>query len=307
VGYGHLMRARALARCLGMEVSVSIRGGAAARKIAEELGPLAAASRDLDRADVVIVDDPSFAHGQSWIARARRRGIRTVSIHDDARTHAADLVVCASLGIRPRGRVALAGPRFYLLDSGIADARATRESTMSSFSPSVLIALGGGRHVRRLAQPMVSAIAAACPEAEVVVAAGFGRAPLPRLIGASWLDARGGLVPALTDADVAVVAGGVTLYEACALGVPSVALAVVPAQRRAIRAFARKGAVIDAGLASTSGRALEPAAAAVASLLRDHRLRQQTAFRASRLVDGRGAVRVARRIQALVASGRRAA
>lgn len=75
VGYGHLMRARALARCLGMEVAVSVRGGAAARKVAAELGPLTAGSRGLDRADLVIVDDPSFTNGQSWIARARRRGI----------------------------------------------------------------------------------------------------------------------------------------------------------------------------------------------------------------------------------------
>ena len=121
----------------------------------------------------------------------------------------------------------------------------------------------------------------------------FGQAPLPRLVGATWLDARAGLVTALAEADVAVVAGGVTLYEACALGVPSVGLAVVPAQRRAIRAFAKKGAVIDAGSASTLPRVLVTAAAAVADLLRDSRLRTQTAGRAQRLVDGRGALRVA--------------
>ena len=51
----------------------------------------------------------------------------------------------------------------------------------------------------------------------------------------------------LAACDVAVVAGGVTLYEACAVGVPVVALAVVAAQRPAIADFAVRGAAIDAG------------------------------------------------------------
>jgi hypothetical protein len=86
-----------------------------------------------------------------------------------------------------------------------------------------------------------------------------------------------------------------------------VALAAVPAQRHAIRAFAQKRAVIDAGLASRSRASLGTAATAVATLLSDGRLRQELADRARRLVDGRGALRVASRIQALVASGKRAA
>jgi hypothetical protein len=89
--------------------------------------------------------------------------------------------------------------------------------------------------------------------------------------------------------------------------VPSAALAVVPGQRRAIRAFARQRAVIDAGSASLSRRSLTSAADAVAALLGDASLRQETATRARALVDGRGSLRVASRIQALVTSGRRAA
>jgi spore coat polysaccharide biosynthesis predicted glycosyltransferase SpsG len=121
------------------------------------------------------------------------------------------------------------------------------------------------------------------------------------LRGASWLSARTGLTQALVDCDVAIVAGGVTLYEACALGTPAVALAVVPDQQRAIAEFASRGAVVDAGIASDM--AIERAARGVARLLGDERRRRLTASRARQLVDGLGARRAAEYIQAMLARG----
>src|SRR5689334_19459355 len=105
LGYGHLMRARALAQQLGMHVSVSIRGGLAAARTARALGlRVLQPSTGIDGADVLVVDDPNPTHGRGWIARARRAGVPTVSIHDFARRHDADLIVCGSVGIdAPRG------------------------------------------------------------------------------------------------------------------------------------------------------------------------------------------------------------
>ena len=96
----------------------------------------------------------------------------------------------------------------------------------------MLVALGGGHHVRRVAQQLVLAIRRCTTDVSISVAAGFSRGRRPTLRGARWLSARTGLTQALVDCDVAIVAGGVTLYEACALGTPAVALAVVPEQRR---------------------------------------------------------------------------
>ena len=109
---------------------------------------------------------------------------------------------------------------------------------MSPRTPRVLVALGGGSHVKGVAQHLADAIYAVCPRAEILVASGFSRGRRKPLRHARWLSTTDGLASALRECDVAVVAGGVTLYEACALGVPAVGLAVVPAQRRAIRAFA---------------------------------------------------------------------
>jgi spore coat polysaccharide biosynthesis predicted glycosyltransferase SpsG len=303
VGYGHLMRARALAQCLDMEVAISVRGGRAAKDAADSVGPLVTEAAALRGADVLVVDDPSRKQGRSWVARARRCGVRSVSIHDDLWAHDADLVVCGSLGadLPSAGRRALRGTRFYLLDWRIGAARLVRARRQAGRQLRVVVALGGGQHVRRVAQRLVDAIADRCPTVKIVVAAGFSRARRPALARATWLEAPDGLMRALLAADVAVVAGGVTLYEACALGVPAVGLAVVPEQRRAIRAFARLGALIDAGGETLSRAAIHTAAAGVARLVENDRLRTAVSSRARALVDGLGAQRVARRIQGLLA------
>ena len=84
LGYGHLMRVRFLAEHLAMHVSVSLRGGSAAARTATSMGlRLVDETAALDRTDLLIVDDPSLRHGRPWIARARRAGVPTVSVHDD--------------------------------------------------------------------------------------------------------------------------------------------------------------------------------------------------------------------------------
>jgi spore coat polysaccharide biosynthesis predicted glycosyltransferase SpsG len=300
------MRARALAQCLDADLSVSVRGGAAARAAATLVGPLVDGRDALKAADLLILDDPSRELGQPWVARAKRAGIRSVSIHDDHWAQAADLVVCGSLGApRPKTRSAvLHGTEFYLLDRRIAGVRPAAPRAAARRTR-VIVALGGGEHVRRVAQPLADAIHAACPATDVAIAAGFGRGPRPRLKNARWLSARTGLVRALAGADVAIVAGGVTLYEACALGIPAVGLAVVPAQRRAIRRFAAAGALLDGGDASRKGDGLLAAARSVAALAANRRLRDRMAGNARRLVDGKGAERVARHIEALLGKARR--
>jgi spore coat polysaccharide biosynthesis predicted glycosyltransferase SpsG len=300
------MRARALAQHLAMNVAMSVRGGRAAARTAKSLGlPVTGTAASIKRADLIVVDDPSFEKGRSWIERARRAGVPTVSVHDCLNAHDADLVICGSIGIdavRTSGTV-LNGPQFYLLDRRISEAVHRRWDRTDGGPLRILVALGGGQHVRRIAQRLVLAIRRHTKPVSISVAAGFSRGSRPTLRGARWLAARRGLVEALAQCDIAIVAGGVTLYEACALGTPAVALAVVRAQRRAIVEFAKRGAVIDGGLASES--AIERVARQVARLAGDERRRRATAKRARRLVDGLGAQRAAEHIRVMLARGGR--
>ena len=101
---------------------------------------------------------------------------------------------------------------------------------------------------------------------------------------------------ALRSATVAVVAGGTTLYEACALGTPAVAVPVVPAQGTTVRRFVRAGLAVaspGARLPVGSDRWGRAAAAAALDLLTDAPRRAALAARGPRVVDGAGARRVA--------------
>jgi len=234
LGFGHLMRARALARALGVRPVVSLRGGEPARRAAKRAGCLVLPSGadPVASADLLVVDDPSPTEAQAWVRRARRLGVLSVGIQDaGASDCGADLVVDGGVCGQPtRSLRRLVGSRYCLLDTQ----RRTPPRGRRHDGTRVLIALGGGVHVRRLARRLASAVADRCPSAEIVVASGFVTSPLPKLRRGRWIASATGLTSHFHGSNVAVVAGGQTLYEACSLGVPSVSLAVVDAQRRAI-------------------------------------------------------------------------
>lgn len=233
---------------------------------------------------LLVIDDPSAPHAAVWVRRARQLKIPVASIHDLGLGH-----------VESDARFdATTDP---ILAPAVFDAR-VRARRPDPFR--VLIALGGGVHVRRLAGRIADAITARVPNARVHAACGFttgGRtAPLAH---GRWIAAPDGLVDELSAATVVVTAGGVTLFEACALGVPAVALAVTRAQRLTVRAVARAGAAIDAGSPPLSVPAIARAAAAAAALLTDARTRRRMSAAGRRLVDARGVFRAADRLRHL--------
>lgn len=307
LGFGHLIRCRSLARALGVSPRVSLRATARTRVAVERLGvaivvPGDLASLRVHRPHVLVVDDPSRDHAQAWVDGARRHGIPVATIHDLGLGYVrSDVGIDGSLRSHRRlhSRFGdLRGPAYMLLDPGIVG---WRERRSASVEPNrILLALGGGSHVFALAGRLAEAIAEKWPSARLHVAAGF--APLthlPTLPHGKWVTAHHGLGEELARAEVAVLAGGVTLAEACAVGTPAVALALTPAQGLTIRAVADAGAIIDGGSAGLD-RAPRRVAAHVAYLMRDARARRRLHTAGRSLIDGRGAFRVADRLRALV-------
>lgn len=306
LGFGHLVRCRSLARALGVPPLVSLRGTARTRAVAGRLGVQVSDDGDAaflndNRPRLMVVDDPSGEHAEIWVHRARRRGIAVATIHDLGLGYVpSDLCIDGSLHPtrHMRGRFGvLRGPAHAVLDPSILRWRDERSRLIESRR--VLVALGGGAHVVTAAGRLTEEIGRVCPSAHIVVATGFADvARLPQLSRGQWIAAPDGLGDELAKADVAVLAGGVTLYEACAVGTPTVALALTPAQGLTIRSVADSGATIDGGSITGHGTPRRMAAH-VAHLLRDARARrhQHTAGRA--LIDGRGAFRVADRLRAM--------
>ena len=313
LGFGHLMRARRLATQLGAEGWLSSRGSRLAARATTPLVPVAGGVRLLDRLrpDAVMLDTPVPSDGLRWTAAARRRGIPVISVHDAGIAPVpSDLAIDGS--VAARGAINGAGQTLYGPRYAVIDPRTVRRSAHAArASVRILVALGGGARAS-VAHRLATAIATQHRHAHVVVAGGF--VGTPRRLSPSnveWLGPQDGLAHVFASADVAIVAGGVTLYEAGAAGVPPIPVAVVPAQVPAIRAFARHGAALDPrvtlGGVAVDARSVARVVHAVTTLVEDPRRRNAIADAGSRLVDGRGNQRVAGRVSRLIARDRGAA
>jgi spore coat polysaccharide biosynthesis predicted glycosyltransferase SpsG len=306
-GYGHLVRCRSLARALGVRPLLSIRGPEHSTDIALSFacdvvrGPAPRLLRSL-APDVLIVDDPDATAAARWINEARRAGVVVASIHDlGIGCLDADLVIDGSV-IQPLTsysrrtlRRAARGPSFAIVDPSLK--RAARSVRRRR---GVVVSLGGGPRAD-IAWSIATEIARRAPSVAVRVIGGFVSAGPPR--GAAhhrppnviWVGPSTNLARELGSARVAVVGGGVSLYEACALGTPAVGVPVVPAQRATVAGFVARGAALGEARSALAERVADDAL----KLLRHERLRKFIARAARRLVDGRGAIRAAELIAEL--------
>jgi spore coat polysaccharide biosynthesis predicted glycosyltransferase SpsG len=321
-GFGHLVRCRSLARALGVRPLIALRGGATVRRAARALGcdviegaPAAVLARVGPH--VLIVDDPIASDARRWIACARRSGCPVATVHDlGLGACEGDLVVDGSVVVRSGGssdppaklvfRTFMLGPRFALLDPVFASAR---HPARRPRAPRVLISLGGGPRAV-IGDAIARVVKRELPWASIRIAGGFASAPGMHAGGVLadapplrnpivWTGPLDGLAAELAACDVAVVGGGVSLYEACASGVAAVGVAVVASQRPTVKGFAAAGAALGHAAGSPDP---ERIAGDVVRLLLQPALRLALAARGRKLVDGKGAGRVA---EALVTLARR--
>ena len=302
-GYGHLVRCRSLARALGVRPLVALRGGPRVIETAVALGcdvVQGSATRLLRSLapDVLVVDDPVAADARRWIAAARRVGCLVVSIHDlGLGCLDADLVIDGSM---TRERPRPSGP--HARRSTVRAARSVNQSIEEERARSVLgprrswrrpACRARARHRRSDRRRRIPTRRCESPAASE----GIPR----RLVGTiTWIGPARSLHQEMARASVAVVGGGVSLYEACALGTPAIGVPVVAAQRPTVAAFVARGAA--RGVASGPVSA-ESVAAECVSLLSDAAMRRHTSRMGRRLIDGRGAFRAAAAVGEWLAAG----
>ncbi|WP_291990147.1 hypothetical protein [Luteitalea sp.] len=301
LGHGHLRRAEVLARSLRRPSLVSVRGGGAPTCLRR--APAGAPGTVLDRVRpaVLVLDDPHATSGRAWLAAARRRGVPVVSLHDLGRgrlatTLAIDGSVTSPAAGWPAART-LRGLPFAVI-------RPPRRARVARVVTTVLISLGGGPRAS-WARAVAAELIRRRPKL-MVFATGSADAGADRVAPPTMVAAPDGLAPWLARVDVAIVGGGVSLYEAVAAGVPTVAVPVVPAQRPTIRGFAARRLTVDAGGPSASLRALARRIGDRFERIADDAAGRRHVRQAGpRAVDGRGARRVAREIAAVVEAARR--
>lgn len=248
------------------------------RALAEALAVM-----ELSRADWLVVDH--YELDEAFESAARGFFDRVAVVDDLAnRLHDCDLLVDHNLGadaeeyalLTPKSAVVLAGPRFALLRPQFsASMRAPRERDGSIHR--VLVAFGATDPTNETEKTLeaVALLGQSGLVVDVVLpeAAPHRASVLARCEGVDGVTVHGrveDMAAFMTGADVMIGAGGVTLLERCATGLPSISLVVADNQARGTRAAAKAGATVSLGpaagvsarvLANELGRLLADAAA----------------------------------------------
>jgi UDP-2,4-diacetamido-2,4,6-trideoxy-beta-L-altropyranose hydrolase len=311
IGGGHVMR------CLTLAAELSAQGAECGFCILPDAEPVIRAFAG-DRVQIVSRDWPApvaVVDGYDYTAEDERalaaEGRRVVAIDDLRRVHDCDLVTDSKLDSTAsdypgRARV-LAGSAFALIRPEFLALRDEALRRRDGGVRRVLISLGltdvGGITERVL---RLFADTDGWEAADVVL--GAGAASLGYANDLAARDPRFTIhintkaMAALTcAADVAIGAGGGSLWERAVLGLPTLTLVLAANQRDTPERMAAHGATLLLDVATPTFE--QDFADAFGRLVADDRLRKSLSARSASLCDGEGAARVARAILALAAQG----
>lgn len=289
IGFGHLSRCLRLARALS-------RRGHAVSFFGEGLGEYRGYARSFETADVprpvdAVVTDlirPKLLPGLRAILRCGR----VISLHDMGLAQfESDFAIDGSVVQAvpyPAGRANIyVGPRYAIIDRPSASALAPRRPTLH-------LNFGGG-DVAGIYRKVIPALESMTTLARARACRGFTRWEPPPSRMVRWIGSDQSATGALRGCRVALCAGGISLYEAAAAGVPALVLSHHRLQERTALEFERRGAAISLGLARHA--TVAGVRAAVESLLNDAPARRRMSAAGCRIVDGRGLARVTRIVE----------
>jgi UDP-2,4-diacetamido-2,4,6-trideoxy-beta-L-altropyranose hydrolase len=315
IGAGHAMRCIALSRAFSaggwsvgfacteetFDTVKAFRALAVERLVVEGgVDEAAAIGTHWPKIDVLIVDhygrDAAFE-------RACRDWARRIVVIDDLadRPHDADVLVDvanppeAYRGLVPESCELLTGSKYAIVGDGFRAMRSRALARRDGAAVERVLVSFGQIDALNATRYALAALAATGFAGEVDVVLGRAAPHLDAVRAAAVprtrLHVDAGNMPALmTEADLAIGAGGVTALERCCLGLPSVLVTVADNQRKIAAMLEGAGAVVNAGDVDAG---LE---ARLAVLLRD--VLENAAARiamtktGAALVDGRGVERI---------------
>jgi spore coat polysaccharide biosynthesis predicted glycosyltransferase SpsG len=315
IGLGHLTR------CLALAQAWRDRGGA----VVLASGNVPSGSAERWRAEGAEITEPGTMEGRfDWIVldgphlRAPEQAVpggRVLMIDDDGRRsgYACQLLLNQNLGAEAAlyagktDATLLLGPRHALLRRPFRPTERTNvagksERTVPVRARTLLITFGGsdpGGFTERAIEAL--ALMREPIAATILIGGGNPRAEAIRRLA----DARENVTlvidsPDPSDlmraADLALSAGGSTLWELAALGVPMVIGSAVPVEALPVEAMAKAGAALSLG--ALSGVGPEVMAGTLDRLIGDAATREALSHKARALIDGAGADRV---IDAMIA------
>lgn len=322
IGMGHAVRVSAILRLLRTQHYVTVIGEG--ELIADLFSGLQIVSVNMTdpnsfprlireiKPDLVLVDHPQPGHEFWRQLRESDGNIPVVAIDDEGGDVDADLIINGEVLdryhhyplLRPRSRL-LAGQDYALIRPIFAET-----PWHPTIEPSVVIVAGSADRARDWALQLTSGVLDMRNWGKVRVIVGRAFPDLPRLqsncdnLGVTLESGLSGenMAQALAQANVALITGGMILYEAIAVGVPAVVFPQVQNMVPVTQWFAERGCIVDLGygggtnsrlIAETVGRLLDSSSA---------RLAMSSTQRST--IDGRGMKRVAAVIDNLLATSK---
>jgi spore coat polysaccharide biosynthesis predicted glycosyltransferase SpsG len=319
-GLGHVIRTRAFAERLpaSVDVRLVVLGDGVAAPLLEGLDIEWSIARD-DRAlishaaamdpDVVVFDTIPL---QDFVFRALAERAATVSL-SPIFDHLEDVDLAFSRTRYERDGTASAPNRRYGLDYAILRQGCEQIDTgfyrrgVERDRISLAVSMGGADAPNRTLQVVQGLRDLAAPATFwVLLGEGYDHS-YHQLVDAVREDNRHEVILAKTNqsmwtilqnCSLAILAGGVTTYEAVYAGLPSINLFESPGHRFLVRELVEAGAAVDAGVIDRDG--MDGMRATVAALEEDRDALLDMHLRSRGMLDGHGADRVVADIAALV-------
>jgi spore coat polysaccharide biosynthesis predicted glycosyltransferase SpsG len=328
LGTGHYARACAVADALsvagGTEIML-VTGEDGARLVPayfptgiqvlalapEDSGPAGAMSalRRIGWApDVIYLDQ--YGEVPEWEAQAAEADMRLLVLDDLDAAKQADVIVRPHGGKAGGGNaIVLRGPAYLPLSRHVTALAHRARSPSSASKLRLNICFGGTDPTGETAKALQALGELSGLETDVVI--GPGARVDPALLNTAELTApvtlhhapsQERLAELMSEADLALGAGGVMLWERLCLGVPSLVISAAENQRPQIDSMAAAGAIRFVG--DRTEVTPKMIAQAVTALAADEPARHALAGTGQKLVDGRGAIRLAAWMRALALGSR---
>ena len=260
----------------------------------------------------ILIDTRLPGGLNAFIRTAREKNIPVISLHDMGLNPLnSDIAVDGSIAAALRhdlpDRRIFTGAAYMVLDPALRELR-RRPLRVRKKIRSIFIGLGGGdarKYFSRVLEGLRLWVAGTEREIEVVGMRGFiewgqdgFNEETMRPMRFRW--GSGPAAGFLCDSDLAITAGGISAYEALCSGVPLLALSWDSLQQTAINRMEEAGCCINLG----AGDHLTPEflAGLLGKIDADAAAREKIARRGIKIVDGRGAQRVAAIIRRAITS-----
>jgi UDP-2,4-diacetamido-2,4,6-trideoxy-beta-L-altropyranose hydrolase len=253
--------------------------------------------------DVVCLDQ--YGAVPDWETLVAGSGIRLMVIDDLDAAKSSDVIVRPhGRPAEPNGSLVLRGPAYLPLSRHVTKAAAGGRSRRSAARPRLNVCFGGSDPTGETAKALRAATGLGGIDLDVVV--GPAARLNPELIEAARAmphvtlhraPTQGTLAELMAAADLALGAGGVMQWERLCLGVPSLVVATADNQRAQVDTMVAAGAIRYLG--EHSQVTPDAMAEAVAVLAADEAACKALSECGRKLVDGRGALRLAAWIRAL--------